>query len=321
MMRSIALLAVLVALCSASHAANAPSGVARSAFLTLGTMAGPLASARRSQPANLLLAGDQAILIDAGDGAAGQLAKVGVPLAEVHSLFLSHLHLDHTGGLFAILGMRFQAAMPGSLTIYGPPGTRRMVDGLLAAMQPAAEAGAGIPGQPSRDPHAGIRVEEIVDGSTVELGDVRVGAVRNTHYSFPVGSPEAARYQSLSLRFDLPDRSVVYTGDTGPSAAVERLAHGVDLLVSEVIDPDAALADVRKSVPNLPPAILALIREHFLEQHLSAEAAGQLARNAGGKSLVLTHVALGDRPEEPTRAAAARAFGGPVRVAHDLGRF
>jgi ribonuclease BN (tRNA processing enzyme) len=164
-------------------------------------------------------------------------------------------------------------------------------------------------------------VEEIAGGGTVVLGEVRVSAVRNSHYSFPPGSAEAERYQSLSFRFDLPDRSIVYTGDTGPSPAVERLARAADLLVSEVIDTDAALAEVQRNVPNLPAATLPILKQHFLEQHLDAEAAGRLARAAGARRLVLTHISIGDRPTELTRAAAAKAFGGPVQMANDLDRY
>src|SRR5690606_21667302 len=99
---------------------------------------------RRAQPANLLVEGDQGILIDVGDGAAQQLGKIGVPLENVQTLFISHLHFDHTGGLFALLARRFQTLVPGKLTIYGPPGTQATVDGLIAAMAPAVTAQSNI---------------------------------------------------------------------------------------------------------------------------------------------------------------------------------
>jgi ribonuclease BN (tRNA processing enzyme) len=284
-------------------------------------MAGPVASAQRSQPANLLRGGDQAILIDAGDGAAEQLAKTGVPLAQVHHILLSHLHFDHTGGMFALLGMRFQVAYPGTLTIYGPPGTRRLVDGLLAAMQPAAEAGAGFPGQPPRNPANGVQVVELTDGGQLSIGDIKISAAVNSHYSFVPGSEEARRYQSLSYRFELPDRTLAYTGDTGPSANVEQLARGADLLFCEVIDPDAAMAALKRVNPNAPPALLAMVRQHFIEQHLTPDNVGLLAAAAGVKRLVLTHNALGDGPTEKAITAIAAHFKGPIAVAKDLDSF
>jgi ribonuclease BN (tRNA processing enzyme) len=307
--------AVLVGAASAGQCAPASS------FVTLGTMGGPIPSPTRAQPANLLQSGDQSILIDAGDGAAEQLAKAGIPLRDIRIVFISHLHFDHTGGLFALIGMRYQVVSPGLLTIYGPPGTRRLVDGLVAAMQPASETGAGIPGQVRRPPEATVRAVEIGDGDSLALGNVTVHAVANSHYSYPAGSIEARERQSLSFRFDLPDRAIVYTGDTGPSAAVERLAQGADLLVGEVIDPPAAIDTLRRASPTLPAPAIAAIAAHFTEQHLTPHEIGLMAQRAGVKAVVLTHNALGSQSAEETRSLIAANFHGPVAIASDLDRF
>ena len=317
-MKTLLLLALSALLVTPS---GAQTTAAPSTFITLGTMAGPIPSAVRSQPANLLLTGDQAILIDAGDGAAEQLAKAGVALTRIHTIFLSHMHFDHIGGLFAVLGMRFQINSPGVVTVYGPPGTKRLVDGLVAASQPFAESGAGIPGQILRHPEDSVAVVEITGGQTVTVGNVRVTATTNTHYSYPEGSADAARFQSLSFRFDLPGRSIVYTGDTGPSVNVERLARGADLLVCEVIDPDAAIASILRVTPNIPPPALAIIRQHMTEQHLTPDQVGKLARAAGVGELVLTHNALRDDGAEQAKATIAQAYSGTVAIAHDLDRF
>jgi ribonuclease BN (tRNA processing enzyme) len=182
---------------------------ARSSFVVLGTGAGAIPTRDRSQPANVLLSGDQAILIDAGDGAAEQLAKAGISLRQIRSIFISHLHFDHTGGLFALLGLRYQMHTPGGLTIYGPPGASQMVHGLVAAMQPGADVGMGFPGEQRTPPETDLRIVELSGGDAVALGNIRVRAIANTHYSFAPETTEAARFQSLSFRFDLPDRSLV----------------------------------------------------------------------------------------------------------------
>jgi ribonuclease BN (tRNA processing enzyme) len=297
-------------------------GTARaSTWMTLGTMAGGIPNGKRSQPANLLLSGDQTILVDAGDGAAEQLAKIGVPLTQIHTIFISHLHYDHVGGVLAILGLRYQINSPGVVKIYGPSGTKRFVDGLLQAMQPESESGNGIPGPPGRPPSDGVAVIEITDGSKVTVGNVAVTAATNTHYSYPPGSPEFSKYQSLSYRFDMPDRSIVFTGDTGPSPNVERLARGADLLVSEVVDPEAALATVTKLIPNLPAAALAGMRQHMMEQHLTPEQVAQLARSANVKKLILTHLGLREDGADQARAIISATYKGPVIVANDLDSF
>ncbi len=193
-----------------------------SIFITLGTQAGPGADKLRSQPASLLIAGDQIILIDAGDGAAEQLAKVDVPLAKIRTILISHTHFDHIGGLFALLGMRYQTQTSERLTIYGPPGIKRVVEGLIEAMRASVVAKANMRGSKPDDT---IDIREIGDGSTVSLGPIRITVAENSHYSATFDAGESTE-RSLSYRFALADRTIVYTGDTGPSENVERLAAG-----------------------------------------------------------------------------------------------
>lgn len=297
-------------------------GVSQASFITLGTNSGPLPNARRSEPANLLRVADQIVLIDVGDGAPEQLSKIGVGVDKVATVFISHLHFDHTGGLFALLGMRYQTVSPNVLTIYGPPGTQELVSGLLAAMQPFTRlSGASMRARTQHPPAESVRVIEIVDGSKVTLGPLLVTAATNSHYSFDAGSPEAAQFLSLSYRFDLPDRAIVYTGDTGPSENVERLATGADLLVSEIIDPELAIAQLKAVRPDLNFLILKMVEKHFKAEHLTANEVGLLAQKAGVKALVLTHNAIPDESLTATGQAIAAHFGGRITFARDLDTF
>jgi len=178
-----------------------------------------------------------------GDGAAGQLARAGVNLGQVRTIFISHLHFDHTGGLFAFLGERYQARHGGDLSIYGP----------LAAIRGPAPPSEG------KD----IKVVEIGAGAKVAMGSLTVTAAANSHYStLPPPPPGSAPPLSLSFRFDAPGRSILYTGDTGPSDNVERLCRGAELLVSEIMDPVAALAAIKASRPDVPDFALKMVEAH-----------------------------------------------------------
>lgn len=292
-------------------------------WITLGTRGGPVADPERAQPANVLTVGERAYLVDAGDGAVDQLAKARVPLAAVRAVFLSHLHFDHTGGLFAVLGLRWASNINAPLAIYGPPGTRALVDGLVAGMQPAAAVGYGLPGATLQPADVGITVTEMRGGTSVRVDTLTVRAAENSHYSAASGAKDRAT-ASLSLRFDLPDRSIVYTGDTGPSAEVERLAAGADLLVSEMIDADRTMADIRRTAPNMPAAAVAGIDTHLRAHHLTAADVGRLAAAAYVGAVVVTHF-VAPRANGGDLLSflkeIGRSFRGPVAIARDLDEY
>jgi ribonuclease BN (tRNA processing enzyme) len=291
---------------------------------TLGTMGGPIASADRSQPANVLVIGPDAYLVDCGDGAVEQLAKAKIRLPQVRGVVLSHLHFDHTAGLAAVLGLRFQTSVTDKLLVYGPPGTKQLVAGLLASMKPAVEAGYGLPGEPSADPVSSVEVVELDDGATFQLGAVGVSSARNTHYSFAAGSEAERRFQSFAFRFEGAGRTIVYTGDTGSSPAVERLARNADLLVSEMIDLPRTIANVERNTPRMPKAALAGLTDHLTRHHLTPEQVGELAARANVKAVAVTHIVAPDASAEELQGYVARiraVFRGPAVIAADLDTF
>lgn len=333
-MRSIAVIAAILlsttvttgqVIAQDSHHGERQLSASSSSWITLGTVGGPRSDGARNQPANLLLVGDAAHLVDVGDGATTSMTRAGVAYAEVKTVWISHIHFDHIGGLYALLGLRLQTRTETALTVYGPPGMRDIVTGLISAMMPSARSGFGVPGETMIDPAASITVVEIDDGAVVDLGDVTVRAVANTHYSFVPGSAEEQYYRSLSFRFDMADRSIIYSGDTGPSQALTDLAGGADLLVTEMIDVELTIAGVRQSSRNMPPQVVEQMRHHLSSHHLTTADIGQLAHDAGVGQVVLTHFAGG---AELAGLQIARyvaevkaSFDGPVQVASDMAQF
>ncbi|HTU11553.1 MAG TPA: MBL fold metallo-hydrolase [Allosphingosinicella sp.] len=293
----------------------------RMSFVTLGTQAGPEPSPTRSQPSNLVRLGSTNVLVDVGEGAVAQLTKAGVGLGEVQAVAISHLHFDHIGGLFGFLSLRYQARLDGPLTIYGPPGTRVMVERLLAAMQPGAETMASVRGggAPGDSP---IRIVEIDRrGARFDIGGIAVTAAENSHFHIIADVPAGSRPVSLAFRFDAAGRSIVYTGDTGPSTGVERLCAGADILVSEMMDPVATIARLRRERPGMAPELLARAEVHFRRAHLAPEEVGRLARRCRAKMVVVTHTDVERAALPAARDAIAREYDGIVLVAEDLQEF
>jgi ribonuclease BN (tRNA processing enzyme) len=266
---------------------------ARSEFIILGTASGPNSEADRAQPANALLVGGQPYLIDAGDGAVAQLAKANLRVGALRAVFLSHLHFDHTAGMLAVIGLRMQLETRGPLRVYGPPAPRLS---LMVCSPPPRQPCEPDMEYPDRDGAPTFQTVELKDGSVLTVDGFKVTVAENSHFSLPEGNTDRAEGVSLSYRFDLADRSIVYTGDTGPSKAVVSLAHGADLLVSEMIDVDAVLAGMgrgaRATAPNAAPTGF---EWHMHAHHMTPGQVGELAKAAEVKRVVITHFAPNPR--------------------------
>lgn len=292
-------------------------------WTVLGTASGPMLSAERSQPANLMVVGSKPWLIDCGDGALERLSAVGYQPGQVDVVFISHLHLDHIGGLQGLIGLRWMRGNDHVLTIYGPPGIEQVVAGLLQSLQPSFLI-VNSAGPQGAAPPTTVRVVTIQDGADLVVGGVHVRAVRNAHFDKPAGHSLSPSTQSLSFRFDKDGYAVGYTGDTGPSDAVARLENGVDLLVSEVIDIPGILGAAKVGNPNMAAGEAADLLTHLETQHLTPANAGRMATAAHAKRLVLTHLAVVGPTAaiEPTLLAGVHTtFDGDVAVAHDLDLF
>ena len=306
---------------------TAPVTNAGPVFITLGTGGGTRIRTERAESANAMLVNGAVYVFDAGGGTIRQLTAAKLPLRQLRAVFISHHHLDHNAGLAPVLLNRWLLSrQPQPLPILGPPGTVALVRGLTAAyhvaeLAPVTNSKTASPSLASTlAPHdlaATMNAPQLV----YQDENLRVLAVTNTHYHFPAGSAAARFSRSYAYRIETPGRTFVYTGDTGPSAHVERLARGADVLVSEVIDTTQALAQRRAQAS---PAALRALAEHLRQDHLTPTEVGKLAAAAGVKQVVLTHLGPG-ADGETDLSGYTRGLGtyysGPVRVARDLDRF
>lgn len=265
----------------------------------LGTAGGPGGHVLRSGIASLVEVDGTRILVDAGVGVVRQLAQVGLTVGDIDIIFLTHLHDDHTAGLPALMTFR-HTMRRGPVTVIGPPGTVALRDGVLAYMR----ANTVIRGQEGAlvDPATLFLARDAEPGVLHAAEGLTVTAVENSHYAL---TEFASPQKSYALRFDAPDRSIVFTGDTGESREVEDLARGADVLVSEMVT-DADIAAV-------PPPV----QEHMRAEHLSPMQVGQLARTAGVATVVLSHYTDAS-PEDLD--VIRRGYSGEVIAGADLMR-
>ena len=215
------------------------------------------------------------ILLDLGSGALGPLQRaVGVAgLADIDAVLLSHLHPDHCMDLCGLyVALHYGIGSSRRIPVYGPAGSaRRMATAYGTAPEP------GLAGQ--------------LDFITFPDGPFKVGAV--TVRVAPVAHPVPA----YAMRIEHEGRSLVYSGDTGPTQALVELAHDADILLCE-----AAFDDAEDST-GYPPDL-----------HLTGRQAGGHAAAAGVRKLIVTHVPPWGEPRRAVEAAGA-VFRGPVELA------
>jgi ribonuclease BN (tRNA processing enzyme) len=306
-----------------SASAGGDPGAKRMELVTLGTGGGPSVRLERAQTSSAIVIGEDIYLIDSADGVLRQLAGADLPVERIKAVFITHHHFDHNGDLGALLVQRwlFHYARP-KIKVIGPPMTREMVTHLAKAFRatelaPITIGTTEIPGIAATVEATDIPGDLQTPAVIYQDANVRVSAVLNNHYHFLPGSAAAAAARSYAFRFDTPNRSITFTGDTGPSERVAQLARGSDVLVSEVIE------RMLRSVDRDDFPIEELIK-HLREDHLTPTQVGELAASAGVKEVILHHLVPGSDGETDLSVYTKgidRHFKGPVRVARDLERF
>jgi ribonuclease Z len=265
--------------------------------VTLGT-GSPIPDPNRAGPATLVRVGGRDLLFDCGRGVLMRAAAVWSGPAAFASVFLTHLHSDHTTDLNDIVTMRWVASLePNPLPVVGPPGTQRLVDRTLAML--SDDIGYRVAHHDDLNWEPTCSVTEVSEGVAYDDGTVRVIAAPTDH---------APVRPTVGYRIEAEGKVVVIAGDTVPCAGLDRLCAGADVYVQTVIR--------RSLIEPIPFARL----QDILDYHSSVEDAAATARRAGVGTLVLTHLVPAPAPgSEPEWQAEARSgFEGSVVVADDL---
>jgi ribonuclease BN (tRNA processing enzyme) len=291
-------------------------------LITLGTSAGPPPRAHRAQSSNLLIVNGALYVIDAGDGVARRLAKAGINVREIGTVFLTHHHDDHTAGLGTLLSVAWDQNRTKPIKVYGPNGTVELVKAVVQYFGISAEIRIADGGRtvPIAQVFFG---HDIGTGAVYEDSNVKVTAVENSHFAFHKG-PAAGKHKSYAYRFEAPDRVIVFTGDTGPSDAVMALAQGADLLVTET----SSCEERKQGMINdgrwhaMSPAEQAGIMRQATQGHMTLDDIGHLATCANVKTVVLSHLTHKPDGDYTSWAEEVRKhFSGQVLIAKDLMEF
>jgi len=159
----------------------------------------------------LITLGNDSLCIDAGTGTFAELQRY-VALEELSAIWISHLHADH----FSDMPIVFYAYAFGSITrnrklpVAGPPGWPQRVSSFVA----------------SNEIHT---MSDFFDVHEIGINDIdRVGEITLRSHFF------STTLTRMDCELKAANRSMAYSGDTGPCQELVELADGVDLLLCEV---------------------------------------------------------------------------------------
>jgi ribonuclease Z len=265
----------------------------------------------------------ETLIFDCGEGTQRQMMRYGVGFSFTE-IFFSHFHADHMLGVIGLVRTMGLLDRTAPLTLHGPKGAKRVLGAAL---------GVGI--ERNKFP---VEIVEVQPGDVLKRDEYDLAVFPTEHRADTIGwalvehirkgrfDPELARelgvpegplwgriHRGEHIRLDdgreigpeqlvgpaRPGRKVVYSGDTRPVASLVEAARGADLLVHE-----ATFIDEEK--------------DRAVETgHSTAREAGRVAREAGVRQLVLTHISPRYTRDAPEILAEAHEEFQEVTVARD----
>ena len=219
---------------------------------------------------------DRLVLVDAPEGVSLILQRAGLSPQAITDIVLTHFHPDHVSGLVPLLMGLWLQGRQTPLHLYGLEYTLSRVEVLM-------------------DLFAWQSWPDFYPLNLHRIPQEEYTPVLETPRSRWFASPAQHVVPSIGLRVEMPSigKILVYSSDTEPCAAIERLAQNADLLFHEATGPYAG--------------------------HTTPEQAAALAARAGVERLCLVH--LGPDAVQQALAEARKAFPGAVEVPRPFQEF
>jgi ribonuclease BN (tRNA processing enzyme) len=207
------------------------------------------------------------VLIDCGATSLVSMNRLAINRNEIGTIFLTHFHGDHVGGLpFFLLEANYVLKRDRALTIAGPPSLKSRYGEIMEV---------GFAGTKDLELGFPLLLKELEIGKQNDVGGVRVTPFHVKH--------DDRAGPCLGFRFETEGKVIAYSGDTEWIDTVIDIGYEADLFICEAFTRDKPV-----------PTHMAL---SSLERHL-----GQIRP----KRLILTHMSddmLARRAEVPFETA------------------
>jgi ribonuclease Z len=241
-------------------------------------------------------AGAERLIFDCGRCTLHRLGQTGMPVTEINTLFLTHLHSDHTVGIPDLwLTPWIFGRWEVPFRVFGPIGTQKF----MSKLEEAFEFDIHI--RPIHDllPPQGVKVaaRDIQEGVVYENNGVKVTAFEVDHRPIK---------PSFGYRVDYEGKAIVISGDTRFSENLIDHSKDVNLLIHNVAaarEEDLRQSERMRSITNL---------------HLMPEEAGEVFSRSNPELAVYTHMVLYSTSIEELIRRTRRTYTGPLEIGEDL---
>ncbi len=267
------------------------------------------------------------ILLDAGSGTYQRLAASGANIKDLDLVLLSHLHIDHTSDLSAMIKTMYfhnraaKTFRKKPIHIIGPgenfKGFPKVLKGATASQYPSTSQyvdghydlntgvqrylhifSRAISGGEFSYTTQNVQPDVMQPIKTVyEKDGLVVKALGVVHGPVP----------ALAYRIEYKGKTLVYSGDTSSKTGnMIKIAKDADVLIY-----DTAIMDDLPNGPN---------DKVFFALHTTPTRIGQVATRSGAKRLVLSHITptTGRRLTKVRKLITDQGYPGHIEVARDL---
>jgi len=257
-------------------------------------------SIHRGLPAQAVIAGEYRFLVDCGEGTQRQILRSGIGFKKLTRVLLTHGHLDHILGLGGLVSTFVHWESIEELEIFGG---KSALDRVQALLYDVVLPGVQVP--------MPLHLVDLKPGTFIEAKDFTVSA-------FPVTHRGSGNYgfifQERARSPFLVEKAQALGVPAGPERGLLVKGETITLADGRVITPDMVLGDEMQGIKlvmigdtsrtdnvqeYVAGADALVIESTFLEVenevaraygHITAKQAATLARDAGVKTLILTHV-------------------------------
>jgi ribonuclease BN (tRNA processing enzyme) len=210
-------------------------------------------------------------LVDCGANAFLNLKRSIVNLDRIQTIFITHFHGDHYGGIpFILLDRKFSPEARSKLEIYGPAGVKERIRNLSECLYPGL--GDELVAQEN------LKIENYSSSEYFEVGEIRILPLPVIH------APDSLPH---GLRIELGEKVLAFSGDTEWNGALVELADNADLMMlecnsfSSIVPGHCSYSQMKENADRLK--VEKLVLNHFGPEMLANKEGVEISMASDGE--------------------------------------